>query len=157
MDALKQVKSKGRNKRENILNILNNIESSLFEGVYYHYKNVSKKTGYERSISEGKQINNKLFNYYFRYSTQSNRMNRLGDVKGDQNKDQVYFINKQLTKIKKIVKNVHEDRRSKIEEDEKIIDIIERILDLNNENQLGERLKILTPDQMLSILPITLA
>ena len=84
-------------------------------------------------------------------------MNRLGDVKGDQNKDQVYFINKQLTKIKKIVKNVHEDRRSKIEEDEKIIDIIERILDLNNENQLGERLKILTPDQMLSILPITLA
>ena len=84
-------------------------------------------------------------------------MNRLGDVKGDQNKDQVYFINKQLTKIKKIVKNVHEDRRSKIEEDEKIKDIIERILDLNNENQLGERLKILTPDQMLSILPITLA
>ena len=84
-------------------------------------------------------------------------MNRLGDVKGDQNKDQVYFINKQLTKIKKIVKNVHEDRRSKIEEDEKIIDIIERILDLNNENQLGERLKILTPDQMLRILPITLA
>ena len=54
MDALKQVKSKGRNKRENILNILNNIELSLFEGVYYHYKNVSKKTGYERSISEGK-------------------------------------------------------------------------------------------------------
>ena len=83
-------------------------------------------------------------------------MNRLGDVKGDQNKDQVYFINKQLTKIKKIVKNVHEDRRSKIEEDEKIIDIIERILDLNNENQLGERLKILTPDQILSILPIIL-
>ena len=84
-------------------------------------------------------------------------MNRLGDVKGDQNKYQVYFINKQLTKIKKIVKNVHEDRRSKIEEDEKVIDIIERILDLNNENQLGERLKILTPDEMLSILPITLA
>ena len=84
-------------------------------------------------------------------------MNRLGDVKGDQNKDQIYFINKKLTKIKNIVKNVHEDRRSKIEEDEKIIDIIERILDLNNENQLGESLKILTPDQMLSILPITLA
>ena len=84
-------------------------------------------------------------------------MNRLGNAKGEQNKEQVYFINKQLTKIKKIVKNVHEDRRSKIEEDEKIIDIIERILDLNNENQLGERLKILTPDQMLSILPITLA
>ena len=56
MDALKQVKSKGRNKRENILNILNNIESSLFEGVYYHYKDVSKKTEYERSIAEGTKL-----------------------------------------------------------------------------------------------------
>ena len=84
-------------------------------------------------------------------------MNRLGDVKGDQNKDQVYFINKQLTKIKKIVKNVPEDRTSKIEENEKIIGFIERILELNNENQLGEDLKILTPDQMLSRLPIILA
>ena len=50
-----------------------------------------------------------------------------------------------------------EDGKSKIEENEKIRDIIERILDFNNENQLREGLKILTPDQMLSRLPITLA
>ena len=84
-------------------------------------------------------------------------MNRLGNAKGEQNKEQVYFINKQLTKIKKIVKFVPEDGKSKIEENEKIRDIIERILDFNNENQLREGLKILTPDQMLSRLPITLA
>ena len=84
-------------------------------------------------------------------------MNRLGNAKGEQNKEQVYFINKQLTKIKKIVKNVPQDRTSKIEENEKIIGVIERILELNNENQLGEDLKILTPDQMLSRLPIILA
>ena len=48
-----------------------------------------------------------------------------------------------------------EDIRFKIEENGKIIDIAERILELDNKNQLGEGLK--TPDQMLSRLPITLA
>ena len=45
----------------------------------------------------------------------------------------------------------------KIEENGKIIDIVERILELNSENQLGQGLKILTLNQMLSRLPITLA
>ena len=45
----------------------------------------------------------------------------------------------------------------KIEENGKIIDIVERILELNSENQLGKGLKILTPNQMLSRLPISLA
>ena len=45
----------------------------------------------------------------------------------------------------------------KIEENGKIIDIVERILELNSENQLGQGLKILIPNQMLSRLPITLA
>ena len=84
-------------------------------------------------------------------------MNKLGNAEDEQNKEQVYFINKQLTKIKKIVKNVPQDRRFKIEENEKIIDVIERILELNNETQLGKGLKILTPDQMFSRLPIILA
>ena len=48
VDALKHVKGKGKNKRDNILN----IESSLFEGVYYHCKDVPKETEYERSIAE---------------------------------------------------------------------------------------------------------
>ena len=45
----------------------------------------------------------------------------------------------------------------KIKENEKIIDIAERTLELNSENQLGKGLKILTPNQMLSRLPIFLA
>ena len=49
------------------------------------------------------------------------------------------------------------DELSKVEEDEKIIHIVERILELNSKNQLGLGLKILTPDQMLNRLPITLA
>ena len=39
----------------------------------------------------------------------------------------------------------------------KIIDIVERIFDLNSKKQSGQGLKILTPNQMLSRLPITLA
>ena len=46
---------------------------------------------------------------------------------------------------------------SRNEKNEKIIDIVERILELNSEKQLGSGLKILTPNQMLSRLPITLA
>ena len=49
------------------------------------------------------------------------------------------------------------DKIFKIEENEKIIDIVEKILELNSEKQSGKGLKILTPNQMLSRLPITLA
>ena len=48
------------------------------------------------------------------------------------------------------------DNIYKIEENEKIIDIVEKILEFNNDQQ-GEGLKILTLNQMLSRLPISLA
>ena len=59
--------------------------------------------------------------------------------------------------MKKITKNVPENSTFKTEENEKIISIVERILEPNSEKQLGLGLKILTPDQMFSRLPITLA
>ena len=37
------------------------------------------------------------------------------------------------------------------------MNIVEKILQFNRQNQEGQGLKILTPDQMLSRLPITLA
>ena len=79
------------------------------------------------------------------------------DESDEKNKDLVESINKKLTKMKNIVKNVPKDKVSRVEENEKIIDIVERILELNSEKQLGLGLKILTPNQMLSRLPITLA
>ena len=51
------------------------------------------------------------------------------------NKDMVESINKKLTELKNIVKNVPKDKVSKVEENEKIIDIVERILELNNEKK----------------------
>ena len=45
----------------------------------------------------------------------------------------------------------------KIEQIDKILKVVKEILDFNKQNQIGKGLKILTPDQMLSRLPITLA
>ena len=45
----------------------------------------------------------------------------------------------------------------KIEKPDKIVEIVEMILKFNKQNQQGKGLKILTPQQMLSRLPITLA
>ena len=44
-----------------------------------------------------------------------------------------------------------------LEENNKIIDIVEHILYFNEENKKEQGLKMLTPDQMLSRLPISLA
>ena len=82
---------------------------------------------------------------------------RLKNVNDEINKNMVESINKNLNKMKKIIKNVPENKTFKIEENKKIIDIVERILELNSKKQLGQGLKILTPNQMLSRLPITLA
>ena len=60
--------------------------------------------------------------------------------------------------MKETSKNVSENKRIKIEENEKLINIVERILYFNQlEQQEGSGLKILTPNQMLSRLPISFA
>ena len=53
---------------------------------------------------------------------------------------------------------MYEDEKE-IEKTKKILHIVEEILKFNKKNKkrLGKGLKILTPDQMLSRLPITLA
>ena len=102
-------------------------------------------------------IYNELFSHYFDYLNPVIIFERLRDASDEKNKDLLKSINKKLTKLKNIVKNVPKDKVSKVEENEKIIDIVEKILDLNSEKQSGEGLKILTPNQMLSRLPISLA
>ena len=48
---------RNKNKRNKALNILNNIESSLFEGEsFYHYKDVTEETEYEKSIAERAKV-----------------------------------------------------------------------------------------------------
>ena len=83
-------------------------------------------------------------------------LKRLRDTSDKRNKDLVKSINETLTEMKNIIKNVPKDNPSKTEESKKMTDIVERVLVLNHEKQIGLGLKILTPNQMLSRLPITL-
>ena len=76
-----------------------------------------------------------LFNYYFDYLSPDIMFKRLRDVSDKKNKNLVESIDKNLTKMKNIVKNVPKDEVSRVEENEKIIDIVERILELNNEKK----------------------
>ena len=49
---------------------------------------------------------------------------RLINASDEKNKDTVESINKKLTKLKNIVKNVPKEEVSKVEENEKTIDIL---------------------------------
>ena len=102
-------------------------------------------------------INNELFSYYLDYLNPVITFERLRDATDQKNKDLVKSINKKLTKLKNIVKNVPKDKISKVQENEKINDIVEGILELNSKKQSGYGLKILIPNQMLSILLIYVA
>ena len=65
-------------------------------------------------------------------------------------------IKRGLSDLKNEIENMGEEEKE-IEKPNQIIDIFEEILDFNKQNQQGKELKILTPDQMLSRLPIALA
>ena len=79
---------------------------------------------------------------------------KLHKTEGKKNEDQVYVIKEVLNKRKDTIKNASENKQFKTEKNEKIINIVESILYFN---QSGEGLKIITPNQMLSRLPIFLA
>ena len=73
------------------------------------------------------------------------------------NNELVNVIKSRLSDLKDEIKEMSEDEKE-IEKPDKILKIVEEILDFNNkQNQLGKGLKILTPSQMLSRLPISLA
>ena len=60
-----------------------------------------------------------MFNYDFGSSNADIMFKRLRDAKDENNKNMVESINKKLTKLKNIVKNVRKDEVSKVEENEK--------------------------------------
>ena len=73
------------------------------------------------------------------------------------NNEIVNVIKRGLSDLKDKIKKMSEDEKE-IEKPDKILKIVEEILDFNNkQNQIGKGLKVLTPSQMLSRLPISLA
>ena len=82
---------------------------------------------------------------------------KLRETEDERNEDRVYFTKEMLNKMKKVIENVPENKTFNTEENKKIINIAERTLYFNQQNQAEKGLKTLTPKQMLSRLPIILA
>ena len=61
VDALEQTKGKRKNERNNNLNIINNIESSIFEGVYLHYSDDKSELEKEESIAERTKLRRQIW------------------------------------------------------------------------------------------------
>ena len=96
-------------------------------------------------------------NYFTNSQSPSDMCKNLRDTEGKKNEDQVQAIKKMLDKMKKCIKRFSEDKKSIIKENEKIINMVERILHFNQLEQQASGLKILTPNQMLSRLPVSSA
>ena len=154
-DALEREKIDKNNeiggiRKHNILNILNNV-GSIFNGAYLHYKNVPKETMIKKRIAERKKlrrgrsdeikrkeqnINNELFKVYFTdYQSPSNMYKKLSKTKEAVNEVRVDSIKEVLYKLQRIINDAPKDNAFKIEENEKIMDIVERILYSNQLNQ----------------------
>ena len=71
----------------------------------------------------------------------------------EQNSKLVNVINSGLKDLKEEMKKMSE-KVKEIEDPELIVEIVEKILKFNEQNQQGEGTKILTPNQMLSRLII---
>ena len=82
---------------------------------------------------------------------------RLYEIKNkNKNKKLVIVIKSGLSDLKSKTKEIFEDEK-KIEKPDEILKNFEEILEFNKQNQSGKGLKILTPNQILSRLPISLA
>ena len=116
------------------------------------YEKLMRKIGFKE-----KNLNSELVKKYF--STYD-----LGDVlknfkkskiNSERNEIQIRTIKNGLRDLKEEITNMSEEEK-KIEKPNEIVDIVESILEFNRRQQ-GHGLKILTPNQMLSRLPISLA
>ena len=98
-----------------------------------------------------------MFTEYLQFQSLSAMQKRLSKTQNAQkNKELEKVIKSGLVDLDKRIKNMS-DNEKKIEKPIEIVDAVVAILDCNEQNQGGQGLKILTPQQMLIRLPISLA
>ena len=111
----------------------------------------------ESIIKEETDINRGLFKKSFnsqRLSSTVKNLYKTNDRK--KNNELVSAIKSGLKDLKKEIKEMSKEEKE-IEKPDKTVEIVEEILKFDKQNQEGQGLKILTPNQMLSRLPISLA
>ena len=98
-----------------------------------------------------------MFQDYFDSVVPSALAKKLYETKNkNKNNELVEEIKNRWSNLKDEIKKMSEDEKE-TEQPAKILKIVEEILEFNKQNQSGKGLKILTPNQMLSRLPISLA
>ena len=102
-------------------------------------------------------LNEELFEKHFNFQRPSDMLMYLNKTNDkEKNNELVNVINSELKDLKEAIKKMSEEEKE-IEDPELMVEIVEKILEFNEQNQQGKGLKILTPDQILSRLPISLS
>ena len=118
---------------------------------------VDYKTLIKQITDEEKDINNEVFKKYFKVQRPNDMLLFLNKNNDTEMKNQlVNLINSRLKDLKEEIKKMSKAEID-IEKPDKIVNIVEKILKFNEQNQQEEGIKILTPNQMLNRLPIALA
>ena len=114
----------------------------------------------DRIIKEEAEINKELFKNYFKFQIPTAMLKNLCSLNDkNENKQLADVIKSGLIDLKNEIKKMSEEE-IKIEKPYKVVETVEKILEFNQQKQKkqqGEGLKILTPNQMVSRLPIALA
>ena len=110
----------------------------------------------ELIIKKETDMNREFFQEYFKFQMPTIMLKTLYSL-NDKKKNNLLLntIKSGLSDLKNEIKKMSKEER-KIEKPDKIVEIVEEILKFN-EQQQGKGLKILTPNQILSRLPISLA
>ena len=103
-------------------------------------------------------INNELFKKHFKLQKPTLMYIVLYETNNDKEKNSklVKIFNSGLEDLEKEIEEMSKEK-IKIEKPYNIVKVVKKILEINKHNQEGKGFKILTPNQMLSRLPITLA
>ena len=102
-------------------------------------------------------INKELFKRYFNFQRPSETLTFVYNTNDKKkNNDLINVIKRGLSDLKNEIEKMSKNE-TEIEKPDKTVDIFEKILQFNRQNQEGQGLKILTPDQLRSRLAITLA
>ena len=111
----------------------------------------------EQIIKKEADIGKELFKNHFGFRRPSDMFKLLCTTKDKTKNDElVNVINSRIQDLNKEIEKMSEDEK-KTQKPDEILKIVEDILNFNKQNQQEKGLKILTPNQMLSRLPITLA
>ena len=106
---------------------------------------------------EETDINKELFKEHFNFQRPSDMLKYLRQANDRaKNNKLVSVIICRLEGLKKKIREMSEEERE-IEKPDKIVKIVKKILKFNKEKQKGQGLKVLTPSQIFSRLPISLA